>query len=303
MHLGDSWYFVDKDIVHAFYLVCPDTVERHTAWDIGHAVSSNLVDWYDHHIVLERGANTQWDDTCLATGSILYHDNRYWMAYTAKWNKPDVAVGLAVSDDLYTWEKCEWNPISQIEERFYEKIGSGQRNFSHWRDPQLFKRDDFIYHTVCASKNTGPTDARGTVGLARTKNMKDWEVVEPFNVEESVQELECPQFLVEKDKFIILFSSFYNLFSDELKKEKDPETLRQSSYCMWSEKFEGPYRFEKKEPIIPKNYPVQPYAMQLVRFKGKSYLMGTVWDFEGNEDFLSDPIEIKFDGTSYKVIS
>jgi beta-fructofuranosidase len=108
--IGDTWYYVNEDTVHCYYLTCPTTVERHTAWDIGHAVSKDLINWTDHQIVLRRGKLGDWDDTCLATGSVIKHEGRFWMAYTAKWDKPDVAVGIAVSDDLYHWEKVGNRP-------------------------------------------------------------------------------------------------------------------------------------------------------------------------------------------------
>lgn len=299
MHLGDSWYFVEGENVHAYYLVCPKEIERHTSWDIAHAVSDNLIDWYDHEIVVRRGDPGQWDDMCLATGSVIKHENRYWMAYTAKWDKPDVAIGLAVSDDLYTWEKCPWNPITKIDENHYEKLGSGERSFSHWRDPYLFKDGGYVYHAVCASKNSGPKDSRGTVGLAKSKDMRVWEVVAPPVVEEVVQELECPQIRKEGNHYMLLFSSFYDLFSEKMKNSLGPDVLRQSAYCMWSETLFGPYHFGHQEPIIPKNLPVQPYAVQAVHLKGKTYLMGTVWDFEQDNDFLTDPIEVGCDGQKY----
>jgi len=30
-HLGDTWYYVKDDLIHCFYLTCPDNVARHTA--------------------------------------------------------------------------------------------------------------------------------------------------------------------------------------------------------------------------------------------------------------------------------
>src|SRR5512139_362929 len=100
-HLGDSWYFIEGDVAHCFYLTCPEGVERHTAWDIGHATSTNLVDWKIVDIILRRGAPGSYDGRCAATGSVIKAYGRYWLAYTGNWNGPKPCVAIAVSDNLY----------------------------------------------------------------------------------------------------------------------------------------------------------------------------------------------------------
>ena len=54
-HIGDSWYTIADDTIHCYYLTCPDSIERHTAWDIGHATSRNLVDWDIQPLALRKG--------------------------------------------------------------------------------------------------------------------------------------------------------------------------------------------------------------------------------------------------------
>ena len=83
-HLGDSWYCGDGDTAHCFYLTCPDTVERHTSWDIGHATSTHLIDWTSHDIVLRQGEPGSYGGRCPATGSVIRFNERYWLAYTGK---------------------------------------------------------------------------------------------------------------------------------------------------------------------------------------------------------------------------
>ncbi|MGH2544720.1 MAG: hypothetical protein ACRDIB_18160, partial [Ardenticatenaceae bacterium] len=119
-HLGDSWYYVEGDTIHCFYLTCPERVERHTSWDIGHATSPNLTDWEIHDLVLRKGPPDSYDGRCPATGSILRFHDRYWLAYTGNWNGPQPTVALALSDDLYHWEKLVDNPVTSINPAYYD---------------------------------------------------------------------------------------------------------------------------------------------------------------------------------------
>ena len=298
-HIGDTWYYVQDKFVHCYYLTCPDNIERHTAWDVCHATSQDLVSWEIQGIVLRRGITNEWDRNCLATGTIIRFENKYWMAYTARWNEPEVAIGLAVSEDLYIWNKCNYNPITKPDERFYEIKGSGHRNLTNWRDPFLFGHDGYIYHYVCASSNTGLHDRRGTLGVARTRSMKKWEVLPPPVVDPVVQELECPHLYFTNDKCFLIFSSFPFLFSDDVQ-AKYGDKLRHSSYYMIGDTIFGPFRMMSMEPIIPSSYPIQPYACRVICFKQDHYIIGTVWDDKA--DYICDPIPLQVTNSTIRVI-
>ena len=282
------------------YLTQPNTIERHTAWDIAHATSSDLRNWELHGLVIGRGPDDAWDGVCIATGSVTRFQDRYWMAYTGRWNEPQVAVGLAVSQDLFRWEKAPYNPITTIDTRYYEAIGSGTRHMAHWRDPFLFHHDGFVYHFVCASRNNGPPEARGTVGLARSRDMVEWEILPPPEVEPVSQELECPQVRRIGDNYFLLFSAFPKIFAPATRARYGGK-LRQSSYVLVSDGAFGPFEFRQPEPLIPTTYPVQPYACQIVEFNGEHYLLGTVWN--DLQDFISDPIPLVVQGDRLRITS
>src|SRR5947207_376145 len=134
-HLGDSWFHVGGDgLAHCYYLVCPDSVARHTAWDIAHATSRDLVNWDLHGIVIERGAQGDWDGGCLATGSVVAICSGYLLAYTARWNEVGVATGFATSPDLFTWTKDPANPATVPGPPYVVDRGWRDRPPTHWRD-------------------------------------------------------------------------------------------------------------------------------------------------------------------------
>lgn len=271
-----------------FYLTCPDDIPRHTQWDIAHAVSSDLTTWERKGTVVKRGEEKEWDYSC-ATGSVIRFNGRYWMAYTGNWRGPVAAVGLAVSDDLSSWKKCDYNPVTTIDTRYYEPVGSGERTFPHWRDPFLFEHDGRVYHYTCASKNYGSPDSRGTVGFARTEDMVHWEVLPPPELDEVAQELECPQLRSNDGTYYLIFSSHPSLFSQRVQ-EQYADTLRQSTYCMTAPSPFGPFTSGPVRPIVPPDFPEQPYACQIVQWQGKWYLLGTVWN--ETQDYVCDPMPV-----------
>lgn len=287
--IGDSWFFVKDKAVHLFFLNCPSHIEPHTAWNIDHAVSTDLRNWDLKGTVLYGGKKGEWDVN-LATGSILEINEKYYMAYTGNWSGPNTRVGLAVSDDLFAWEKVDYNPVTGIDNRYYENVGSGKRKISHWRDPFLFEHEGNMYHYVCASKNIGPAHCRGTLGLAKTSNMKDWEVLPPPTIAPGIEELECPQVRKIQGGYYLIFSSHPYCFPKS--KEYNRAHLRQSTYSMVGESLFGPFRLLNPVPIVPPESSVQPYAGQVVMWNGAPYLLGTDW-FTRDYDFIPDPIALE----------
>lgn len=291
-HIGDTWYYTEGDVCHCFYLTCPDTKPRHMCWDIAHATSNDLIHWTLHGIVLRKGSSNEWDSDCLSTGNVIHFQGKYWMAYSGKWNADAVQIGLAVSDDLYTWQKCSWNPVCQPDGVLYAANGRGIRTFCHWRDPYLFTDNNKVYMLTCATSPDAPPDGCGTLGICCTEDMRHWKLLPPIEIEPVAQELECPQILHMGDHFLLLFSCYEKLFCQRLQDEYG-SALRQTSYYFTSDTRWGPYRFEKQLQLLPvysndTERSVQ-YANRLLKYGNKQYLMGTVWSDQG--DYIADPME------------
>jgi beta-fructofuranosidase len=286
-HLGDSWYCVAGDRIHCFFLICPDTLPRHTAWDIGHASSSDLRTWTYHGIVLRRGHAGAWDGVCLATGSVLRRGRRFWMAYTGNWFGPQPAVGLAVSSDLRDWKKIPANPVTTVDERYYTAESCGQRRFPHWRDPFLFEVAGDVYQLVCAAA-AAADGAAGTVGAARSRDMMTWELMPPLDVEPFAEELECPQVVSAGGRHYLVFSTPAGL----LLSDPAPGSDRVGNmYSMVGETALGPFRVHDPEPLFPAGMSDRPYAGRIVPVNGSHYLLGTIWSDAG--DRISDPIPVE----------
>lgn len=295
-HLGDAWFHVEASgLGHAFYLVCPDDVPRHTAWDIAHATSPDLVEWDLHGVIVRRGADDEWDGGCLATGSVLGTGDRYLLAYTARWGEPGVATGLAVSSDLATWTKHPANPVSRPGAGYRVDRPWGGRPATHWRDPYLRRTPDGrIQQLVTAARTDRPDDASGTVATVDRTADGSWVVGAPLEVDAVTREIECPQVVEVDGRWFLVFSTWPHLFSDAVRAAHG-DRLRPGTYAMAGDGPDGPFRFVQHEPIVAASHPDQPYAGQLVAFGDGHVLLGTVWRDDG-PDHLCDPIPVRRDG-------
>jgi beta-fructofuranosidase len=296
-HVGDAWYFVDGERVHCFFLICPDEVPRHVAWDIAHASSDNLRDWVFHGVVLRRGEPAAWDGQCLATGSVVRHGGRYWMAYTGNWFGPQPAVGLAYSSDLYAWQKLAHNPVTRIDERQYTAHSRGRRQIPHWRDPFLRVIGDWVYQFVCATA-ADPSVAYGTVGVARSADMHGWELRPPLAVDPFTEELECPQIVSLGTRHYLFFSSQSDWLAGDVRSATTGEGG--NMYAMVGDSVLGRFRMLDPRPVLPVNFPEPTYAGQIVRFHDAPYLLGTIWRDDG--DRISDPIALEFTATGIRAL-
>ena len=292
--IGDPWFFVAGDVAHCFYLVCPLDAPALDAKEIGHATSTDLVNWQVHDLALRRGAPGSYDGVGLATGSVVREGDTFWMSYTGNHAGPNPCAALAYSDDLFEWHKALWNPITRLDEKFYQRIGSGPRAIEHWRDPFLFRHDDWIYHAICANHKGGPPDARGTVGLARSRDWHNWETLSPIQVQPVASELEVPQIREVNGLWYLIFCLAPNWWSDDWRLQHPAETARWSTYAMVGSSPFGPFAMRDARPIVPPDYPVQPYAGQIVEWQGRHYLLGKIKVPDNNGNAVCGPIEVAF---------
>lgn len=280
--IGDSWFYTEGDIVHAYYLTSVDSIPPHTKWDVGHATSRDLVNWEIQPLALLRGADGEWDE-CIATGSIFRDGARYGMAFTAHTR---AETGIAWSDDLYHWTKDTNNPTTVVDESIYEGTGTGVRPIRHWRDPFIIQHDGLWYQLVCASAKD-----EGVVGVATSPDLKQWTVIPPLQTERFSEELECPQIYHRDGRWYLLFSSCADWLYPAWR-ERLGARASNGGYTMIAADFEGPYRVAEQPRIFAPEVKPEPYAVQILSFRGQDYAIGTLW--EEKASYLSDPVPVKF---------
>lgn len=305
VHINDAWYYAENGIVHCFYLVCPRGSGGF--WDIGHLVSEDLYNWQDDGLALERGDPGAWDDERLATGSVLKYGGRYWMAYTGHHEGDELLVqrvGMAFSDDLHRWDKIPENPVTEADPEHYEIISTGKRAKVNWRDPFLLETADGVLQLVCARRRDGDVSSRGTVGVAKSTDMRRWQILPPLQHDRIAEELEVPQIYGIGNRFYLVFctlggdAGLPDLISPNFKAGNPEHSFRNAGYSMVASSPLGPFHIHGTGEIL--DNPPAPwfYASQLVEFRGRWYLLATMCDEETEQ--ISDPIPVEADETGLR---
>lgn len=215
----DFWIIRDQQTYHAFFLYASRALHnpelRHRRAAIGHAVSTDLVNWERVADAVVHGSPPSFDQTATWTGSVVQGDDgRWYMFYTGATVTDEgqllQQIGLTTSDDLYTWHKHDRNPLVTADPRWYEKVGGPHPwQDEHWRDPWVFKDPDGDgwHMLLTARSNTGPLGDRGVIGHARSQDLITWVVQPPLTVPgNGFGYLEVPQVQVVDGRPVLIFN-------------------------------------------------------------------------------------------------
>jgi beta-fructofuranosidase len=289
-YLGDTWYQVEADRTHMFYLTCPDSIERHTRWSIGHASSENLTSWDPHPDILHSDAVDPLR-SCLSTGSVIHWNDRYLMTVIGNHNSKNPQTCFLESEDLHDWRIRQGSGFG-IDGKVYTPRGSKPFKNPRWRDPFLFKEDDgFLYCLMTAAVEDAPADADGVIGMVRTRDLKKWDVMPPLHVPRIGTDLECPKLYKIDGKYHLIVSLFDVLQAPDFANCQPPDLNTGTTFSLVSDALTGPYQFSGNARILQKDVPGFPYACELVHWKNAWQLLGTCWS-DRKGDSICDPVPV-----------
>jgi beta-fructofuranosidase len=279
-----------------FYLAWP--LDRSGRVFVGHAVSRDLVRWETSSPALRPGPPGSWDDLNLCTGSVIKRDGRYWLAYAATDTRSSSTeepfrvqrTGMAISDDLFVWHKVPENPLTQAGPPHYEGMSSGQRKMVHWRDPFLLDSGKFVYQLVCARRNDGDVATRGTAALARSTDMRQWEILAPVEHDRIAEEMEVPQVYQINGRSYLVFCTLGRFLSPSFSRRFQRAIPERSNFSMVGSSPFGPFHIHGTGQIVRHPPDAYFYAAQLVNFRQNWYLLATIID--GACSRISDPVPV-----------
>ncbi len=298
--MWDFWFAPPQpgEPVHVFYLRVPasiaDPEDRHWQAEVGHATSSDLHHWEDRGLALTPSAGPAWDDKAIWTGSIIRHENRWYWFYTALTHADrQQRIGLATSDDLEHWQRHPSNPLLTADLSWCES-NDGDVAF---RDPWVFPApngDGWLMY-ITTRVNTGPSDGRGVIALARSPNLLDWTLEGPVTEAGEFGEMEVPQELEIEGRHYLLFCTGKHA-ADRLDR---PGTTRWiGTHYLTAESPLGPWRLAPDPPMAADEAGTW-YAGRALEHDGTWWFFA--WRRERDGLFvggLSDPalIEVTRDG-------
>ncbi len=201
--IGDITVILHKGIYHLYHLIIPN----HDY--IAHAVSRDGISWRRVNNALFVGNPGDWDDDMLWTMHVVEDREKFLMYYTGLQRRDRGVVsriGLAESNDLVDWKKCNVENFP-IEPKgiYYEAANSNPRTWLSFRDPFRFDYNGKSYLLVCARNLNGPVNRRGCVGLV---DITDEQVTRlpPLLYPMMYDDIECPCAFQLNGRFYLLGS-------------------------------------------------------------------------------------------------
>jgi len=123
------------------------------------AIQHNALQWKKQEHVLHVKRDKPWNEAHVWAPYIVEHENKYYMYYCAGAEEHSrYKINLAVSDDLWIWERHEDNPM----------VVDGYDA----RDPMIIRYDDtwIMYYTA----NSTPTGGNHVVAAVTSKDLIHW---------------------------------------------------------------------------------------------------------------------------------
>ncbi len=310
--IWDFWFAQDNQDYHIFYLQADnslkDQVLRHWNVSIGHAVSQNLVNWEILPDALHPGSSESWDDKTTWTGSIIKHNDRWYMFYTGS-QRADKGliqrIGLATSADLITWKKHPENPLIEADPQWYELLNQDFWHDQAWRDPYIYYDDtENIFHAfITARLNIGIPDGRGVIAHATSPDLIDWTVKEPITPPGEFGHMEVPQILHINGRYYLVFCCPASEYSKS-RTNRLREALHTGTFYMTSDQLDGPYTYDTEGTIFA-DAQESLYSGKLIQAPDKSWVFMAFRNFDSNGLFIGDiidPVPVMFDNTGKIII-
>lgn len=214
----DFWFADDGDRYHLFFLYASralrDPDARHYRASIGHAVSTDLVNWTQVEDALVRSDAPAFDDLATWTGSVVQHpDGTWFLFYTgstlAPGGKNIQRIGYATSPDLHEWTKAE-GAVLEARPPWYETLADGAWHDEAFRDPWVFPdpAGDGWHMLITARAPQGPVEGRGVIGHAWSADLRTWELREPLSApsDAGFGQLEVLQAEIVDGRPVVIFS-------------------------------------------------------------------------------------------------
>lgn len=231
----DSWYCHDGHRYHAFFLEYPAQnapADYYNYQSIGHSSSPDMRHWEYHGTILSPDKG-RWDDKGLATGSVVAHAGRWYILYTGKGSCGRDGLGLAVSDDLYSWRRVSDRPAVDLSKAVRAAYEGTEYDCLMLADPYIYPEpiNGWYYAYVNAHAQGRPLNHRGCQVLLRSRDLMDWSA-EKIALLDECDRTETAQVWEHGGKWYMYFGQVFT-------KQEGGQTAFNQIYM--AEHFSGPF--------------------------------------------------------------
>jgi beta-fructofuranosidase len=281
----DSWYVVDGDELHAFYLMAPkslgDSDLRHTNARIGHSVSTDARTWTQLPDAFGPSSGETFDNLAIWTGSMVKDSGLWHFFYTGinrETRERVQKLGHATSTDLITWTRVSETPMLEAAHP-YATASTSVDGAEHFRDPWVFRHEDTWHMTVTSNETQG----WGTVAHATSDDLYQWTLQPALVTESHLKQIEVTETLRVDGSWVLVFC----MAPRDVEREGIAKAF--ATYTAPALGPIGPFDLDKSSPIRDGIY-----AGRVVEFRGEVLLLGFVDSGEpgGFQGVICDPIPL-----------
>ena len=300
----DSWWAYDDEARrhHLFYLHAsralgdPDLRHRHAR--LGHASSSDLVEWTQHTDPFPAQLDGL-DDLATWTGCTVRGANGDgWWLFTTGLSRDDDGrvqrIGSARSEDLQTWSRTPL--VLACDARHYQASCAVWPEEA-WRDPWVVRDAAGRWHMYVTARDVSGISGCGVVGHASSADLHTWHVGAPLSAPTGRFEwLEVISVLQVQGRWVLVFSCLSEQMPDAAPGEGG----------VWSVPVDGPGAPVDVSEAV-RLCDESCYAGRVVEVAGAPYLIGfrnrgPDGRFVGG---LADPVPVRWraDGRGLEVVT
>ena len=279
MHVWDTWCMPVGDTVHLYHLQRnrPGASVPEGRQDmLGHAVTTNLVDWQELPEAFGPDPANPLDDRQPWTGCALWHEGRGYLYYTMRGSANDCRIqriGLATSTDGHHWQRHANNPVIVPDPRWYATDQRPVPQIVDCRDLIVVRNPKGGWLGFYATRR--PADElpqTSVIACVRSSDLIRWEHLSPAFAPDRYACVEVPD-VFEMDGLWYMTCLTGNFYGNR-GAYSDPNVTNGTIYAV-AERPEGPYREPSDSVLLGSRSTAGHFSARSVPLGGRRYMLYT----------------------------
>ena len=172
----------------------------------GHATTSDFCKWTTHLPCFYIDPKS-WDCGHVFAPYVIENNGRYWMFYTGCAIENTQRIGVAVSDNLFDWQRVSSEPVVRPDE--YGWAFCPKTNGAACRDPHVSRvGNKFVMYYTAVTK-----EGRACVAAVESTDLLEWQDKGPVYTAPGLAHCESSNMQQLDDKYLLFFGGHYEYWS------------------------------------------------------------------------------------------